>query len=322
MDRLWRLQTNTDNESGVAVGTYCVDHGVLAVGWSLNDEHLKESIPEDKRPEAKKRRAEITTFDDFNSFVYEYHMYHGKVNSSVRRLVDTVETDDLIWLRQSGVYYLGRITEKSHWFYDSSNAVLEMDASNQVSDVEWLRVGDESSVPGAITTSMIRGRTLQIIHKDGMLDYSKLLYNSITGKTHYKATLTFDASLFYNLLSTEDCEDLLCMWLYHKYGYIAIPSTNKKSTPLYECVLIDPQNGRHIYPQAKAGGEDLRVSDYEHLDGEAWLFTTKGHIIGAPTDRIRAAEPKELFDFISTPQAKTILPNSILKWYSFLEQYK
>lgn len=321
MSNLWRLQTNTDNESNVEVGSYCVKHGVMAVGWSLNDEHLK-GLPEDKQLEAKKRRAKISSFDDFKSFVADYQMYSGKVDSSVRRLVDTVEADDLVWLRQNGVYYLGRITEESHWFYNSDADILKMDASNQLSDIEWLKIGDEGSVPGAIATSMIRGRTLQNIWKSSMLEYSKLLYNAKKGCEHYKVKLSFDADTFYNLFSTEDCEDLLCLWLYSEFGYITIPSTNKKSTQLYECVLIDPKNGNHVFPQAKAGKVDLYVARYTHLDGEVWLFTTKGQIKGKLTEQIKAADPKELFDFISTPQAKKILPNSILNWYNFLEKYK
>ena len=44
------------------------------------------------------------------------------------------------------------------------------------------------------------------------------------------------AIILYNCLSPSDCEDLVCLYLYDKANYIAIPSTNKIATELYECV--------------------------------------------------------------------------------------
>ena len=316
MANLWRLQKNTDGN--INVGEYCIANSVVAVGWSLNDNHLKDISPDDM-PRAKEKRSKIQTFQEYESFVHEYSRYDGKVNSSVKKLYSSFVPDDLIWLRQNGVYYLGRVTEKSHWFFNHDVEALEADASNQLSDVEWLEVGDEGKVPGAISTSMIRGKTIQRIWKTSMLEYSQLLYNAITGTEHYRVVLPFDSDTFFNLFSTEDCEDLLCMWLYHKYGYVCIPSTNKRATELYECVLIDPRNGNHIFPQAKAGKVDIYTSDYQHLDGEVWLFTTKGSVVGTCGDTIHAADPEELFRFIASPEAKTILPDSILRWYNFLK---
>lgn len=76
-------------------------------------------------------------------------------------------------------------------------------------------------------------------------------------------------------------DDLLCMWLYHKYGYICIPSTNKLSTQLYECVLLDPKTGEHIYIQVKNGNVEINADDYEQLQGDTWFLTTKGRVINA-----------------------------------------
>ena len=110
-----------------------------------------------------------------------------------------------------------------------------------------------------------------------------------------------------------------CLWW---TSCICIPSTNKKSTELYECVLVDPQTGKHIYPQAKAGEVDLYTDDYAHLDGEIWLFTTRGRVIGRKTDSIREADPETLFSFVENDDNRNILPKSILKWYDAMKQYK
>ena len=53
------------------------------------------------------------------------------------------------------------------------------------------------------------------------------------------------------VLSPNDCEDLVCLYLYDRKGYVTIPSTNKIATELYEYVLVNPENGMLAYPQVK-----------------------------------------------------------------------
>ncbi len=317
---VWRIQKRTDTD--VDVAKYCLDNRVLAMGWSMKDSHLEEVLPLDILDHAKNKRSSIKSYSDYAEYLKEFNVYGGRVNSNVRRFVEDVCADDLVWMRREGVYYLGRVTEESQWHYNASAEALNADASNQIDNIEWLEVGDESCVPGAIATSMIRGQTLRHINKVSMPEYSKLLYNSLTKTNHYSVDLHYGMKTFYNLFSTEDCEDLLCMWLYRKYGYVCVPSTNKKSTELYECVLLDPKTGKHIFPQAKAGKVDLYVSAYEHLVGECWLFTTGGNIIGNETQNVRFADPKELFSFVEDDSNRTILPDGILHWYDFMKTYR
>ena len=70
MASLWRLQTNTD---GGKIADFCLKRNVLAMGWSLQDEHLKER---ENKEEIIARRNNIKTFDDYLKIVEEYHIYH------------------------------------------------------------------------------------------------------------------------------------------------------------------------------------------------------------------------------------------------------
>ena len=70
----------------------------------------------------------------------------------------------------------------------------------------------------------------------------------------YKIEIKNDYETFFNYIRPEECEDLLCMLLLKKYGYIVIPSTNKLSTELYECILLNSENGN----------EDLKSDNYKH----------------------------------------------------------
>ena len=293
------------------------------MGWSLKNDHL-ENCDSDILPHIIADRNKITTFEDYSNLLSKYNIYGGNVNPNVNRFYYDMKPNDLVWIRSAGIYYLGRITENSHWKYDNSQTALDLDASNQITDVKWYKIGDESDVPGAITTSLIRGQTLQKIWKTGVWEYSQLIYNEKAGSNFYTGFELKDSmDTFYSLLSPDDCEDLLCLWLYSKYGYITIPSTNKKSTECYECVLKDPKTGKNIYPQVKAGEVTLYEKDYFHLDGEVWLFTTKGCVEKDNCNNhknIHVADPNEIFAFAGTDIAANILPKSIITWKNRLSK--
>jgi hypothetical protein len=190
-----------------------------------------------------------------------------------------------------------------------------------VSHIEWVKIGDGAAVAGAVCTALIGRCTLQRIRKKGVAEYSQMVFNEKSGRTVYPSpTLARTADNFYSLISTDDCEDLLCMWLYARYGYVAIPTTAKKSTELYECVLKDPKTGKNVYPQAKEGNKHLYYEDFAHLDGEVWLFTTGGTVSGDnPNGNIFVADPEELFRFVGEPIARHLLPDNLLLWYDTLK---
>ena len=314
---IWRLQTKTASNDHSKIADYCLENNIIAIGWSLKTENLDEkSIQE---------REKITTFEEYTEFIETHNFYGRKLNPNVKRFYYDIKPNDLVWIRSNGVYYLGRVTENSKWIFNTSKIANDKDAANQITNIEWYRIGEESCVPGAIAISLIRGMTIQRINKTGVSKFSQHLFNQKSDKKIYKDTSIDDSfKTFYNLLSTEDCEDLLCLWLYSKYGYITIPSTNKKSTECYECILKDPKSGRCIYPQVKTS-DDLEKKNFNHLNGEVWLFTVNGKVIDDSNnsyDNIHVANPHILYEFVETEEASKILPESILNWYKSLAELK
>lgn len=299
---VWRLQTKT---AGGKIAQYCLDKGIAAMGWSLAE------VPENER-------EKITTFEDYVTYAEKAY----KSFNSVKRLRE-VQAGDFIWIRHGGKYYMGHVTDNSQWYFDCSKDAARMDAANQLTNIQWvcLAQADESTIPGSITTAFIQGSTLQRINKPGVDVFSKLLFNREMGKVVYEVQLELTESNFYSMLSPSDCEDLFCMWLFQRYGYVCIPSTNKISTPLYECVLINPQNGEHIYIQVKNGNVDIDADDYAQLQGVTWLLTTGGRVVHADKhNNIRVANPVELFEFAINDTSTHILPPSIKAWIQFLEE--
>lgn len=324
---VWRLQTNTDSKKG-KIAQYCLDNKVVAMGWSLTNDHIK-NLPK----EIVTLKQSIRTYEDFRAIIENYKVYkpnkYGKINTdSVARLSKQFKKDDLVWMRLDGIYWLGRCTEKSEYIFNA-NAPEEYDAANQVTNIDWHIVGDENEVPGAITTALIRGSTFQRINKPGISSVSQLIYNQKAKIDHYK-NVKFENTMdnFFTLISPTGCEDLLSMYLHSTEGYICIPSTNKISTELYECVLINPNNGHLAYIQSKEYNDPQAKIDgkkYLHLlngTEKVYFFLHKANqvnIDGNPDMTI--VKSQTLYDFAINPTTRTTLPKNILHWIDFMKSH-
>ena len=230
---VWRLQVNT---GGTNVADYCLKNHVAAMGWSLRELTQAE-------------RSGIHIFLDYCKLARTQY----KSFASVCRMVEDVKEGDLLWMRSrnEGKYYIARVKANSTWVFRED--AVQMDAANQLTNIDWYPAtdkADEESVPGAVATSFIKGSTIQRIKKNGVEEYSQMLYNRVHDSAldlfnYPDPALSLCEKHFYSLLQPEDVEDLLALWLYDKKGYVCIPSTNKIATPKYECVLVDPNDLKH-----------------------------------------------------------------------------
>ena len=200
MSEVWRLQTKTDlsqvNTNGISVAEYCINENVMAMGWTLR-ESIYDFLDANDKNSLKNEEKEIK--NDFNKYkkiieknIYpslNQKFYEGKVNGNIKRLANDIQKDDLIWIRSKGIYYLGRKVEESKYLYrycdDPNNIILQIGVNNQLTNIEWFKIGDESEVPGCISTSFIKGQTLQRIQKLGCFEISEILYEEKYNKSIY-----------------------------------------------------------------------------------------------------------------------------------------
>lgn len=303
MGTVWRLQTRTDSKDGKKISTYCREESIAAVGWSINDDQIKKYNAEafDK---IQSIRASIKSKDFYYKVLEEYNLFNIKAGKKIVAVetLERVKPGDYIWMRDNGIYYLGYVGNNLRYKYNPSIDALEHDAANQIEDVDWKPIGDESQVPGVIATAFIRGRTLQRVRKAYMYEYASFIYNGKPLDVNVESNESLK-QLFYNCLSPSDCEDLVCLYLYDKANYIAIPSTNKIATELYECVLVNPLNGKLAYPQVKKGNKELNSNDYIELikdnpNKEVYLFTSEGMVQDdIHIDNIHSISPDELYSW-------------------------
>lgn len=314
MTNIWRLHTKTDGKN---VAEYCIKNGVIALGWSLCDIHIKGL---EEEVFIKEEREKIKTIDDYVEIIEKYNIYGGKLNGNIRRLAFDVKTNDLIWLRNKGIYYLGRVTEKSSYCYILDEFSLENDATNQIPNIDWHEIGDISKVPGSLANNFIPRTTLQRINNNSIEIFSKLKYNEKINEEIY-TDIKFDKDSFFYLLTSDDIEDLLALWLYKEKGYVTIPSTNKKSTELYEYVMVDPKTGNNIFAQVKQGSVKINANDYEHLDGEVWLLTTEGEVKNQNVSpKIKVANPEMIKIFALCEANYKLLPEKIKSWGKYYKR--
>ena len=326
MGTVWRLQTRTDSNDGKKISTYCREESIAAVGWSINDDQIKKYNAEafDK---IQSIRASIQSKDIYYKVLEEYNLFNIKPGKKIVAVetIKRVKPGDYIWMRDNGIYYLGRVNENSNFMYNCDKDALDFDAANQITGVKWERIGDESQVPGAVATAFIRGRTIQRINKDYMFEYAEYAFGGKPLVLEH-SNREFLQQLFYDCLSPNDCEDLVCLYLYDKANYIAIPSTNKIATELYECVLVNPINGKLAYPQVKKGNKELNINDYielikDHPNKEVYLFTSEGKVQGdTHIDNIHSISPDELYSWAKEKIEgnSCLIPEGIVKWYKLI----
>lgn len=362
MSKAWRLHTkpklSKKNKLEDKVTNELIRRKIVAIGWTLREDIYNELTNEDK---IKVEENEKSIKDDFEKYkeIIEKNSYktikddkrkffYGKVNPNLIRL-NNLKKDDLIWMRSKGIYYLGRVTEKSHYLYayrDSKkdSDILKLGISNQFTDIEWHEIGTESEIPGRILIAFYQREALIEIDEKFVVDISQILYNKKDNYYKISNELENNKTNFYGLLSPNDCEDLLYFYLYHKFKYIVIPSTNKINTQNYEFVMLNSNNrDEKKYIQVKNGEVNIEINNYKNFRGEIYLLTTRGNVLkngkiltknnidmnngkilnldNSFKGNIFIINPEALYEFAKEAykNESILMPHSILQWFEYLK---
>ena len=365
MSKVWRLHTkpkvSVKNKLETKVANELIKRKIVAIGWTLREDIYNELTATGKN---ELEEDEKSIKDDFKKYkkIIEKNNYetikgekksffYGKVNPNLIRL-NNLKKDDLIWIRSKGKYHLGRVTEKSHYLYayrdsQKNSDILKLGINNQFTDIDWCEVGSESDIPGCILIAFYQKGTLIEIDEESALNISQIIYNKKDNYYKISNKLENNKTNFYSLLSPNDCEDLLYFYLYHKFKYIVIPSTNKINTQNYEFIMLNSNNrDEKIYIQVKNGEVNIEINNYKNFRGEIYLLTTRGNVLkngkiltknnidmnngkilnldGSFKGNIFIINPEALYEFAKEAyKDETILmPQSILQWFKYLEEEK
>jgi len=148
-----------------------------------------------------------------------------------------------------------------------------------------------------VLNSFRAARTVQAVYDDTSSFYTMLKYNQLSREAFYDLSVNKRLDLF-ALISPEDCEDIVGIYLQEKLGYRLIPSSCKKDTLKTEFVLKTPEGKAHV--QVKQGYEDLNMDDFEYDPGdpcEWFLFTSNGQYLGRGHDHLHCLNPDDMREF-------------------------
>ena len=363
MSKVWRLHTkpkvSVKNKLETKVANELIKRKIVAIGWTLREDIYNELTATGKNELEEDEKSIKDDFEKYKKIIEKNNyetikgekksFFYGKVNPNLIRL-NNLKKDDLIWIRSKGKYHLGRVTEKSHYLYayrdsQKNSDILKLGINNQFTDIDWCEVGSESDIPGRILIAFYQKGTLIEIDEKFVVDISQILYNKKDNYYKISNKLENNKTNFYSLLSPNDCEDLLYFYLYHKFKYIVIPSTNKTNTQNYEFVMLNSNNrDEKIYIQVKNGEVNIEINNYKNFRGEIYLLTTRGNVLkngkiltknnidmnngkilnldGSFKGNIFIINPEALYEFAKRAyKDETILmPQSILQWFKYLEE--
>ena len=298
---IWRINLKPGSANGIDPRKLCLTKGIVGVGWQIN--YQTEPI-------------DWTTYESEAIKAY-YNNGDKSWKPALNAIYYKMEIDDLIWTRDwQGIYYVGRITSK--WYYDTSSECKLADMIN-VRKCDWQKVGTIEAVPGKIVNSFIPARTVQRVTGETIEIFSKYIYNKVSNNKFYKIKIADNSNIF-SLLSSDDCEDILGLYLQLKKNYMLVPSSCKSDTMNYEYELINRTNGQKAVVQVKNGNVDLNIKDYSDIDSKVYLFTTKGKYIGEPTDEIVFMKPEIMEQFVF--EKEKLMPKKIRNWIEIYSELK
>ena len=266
----------------------------LAIGWSCVD-------------------FESDDFSVFYNTVVEYvHGQKRRLNPALN-IFNKACVNDLFWTRDlDGVYWICRVTEPSKAYL---NKELDIGA---VLPIEAYPLGLE--VPGQIKASFnrARGGIVQRLHYPAIIEYSKFVFNKLSGKNYYDVNLNIADNVIANLPDFE-LEELVISYLQIVKGYYLLSNSiaNKSTTVKIECQLIsrDVNDVKKAVVQVKGPKAPalnaLSFKDYENKGYYIYLYAPKVDNLEEMKNVIQITT-EELQAFYK--EYKAILPESITQF--------
>lgn len=302
---LWRINLKPNSINNIDAREFCINNEMLGFGWAVECENGSLTWDEYKESALKKYYYED---EDLKKVKPGGSAWWKAINA----LYNKMEIGDLCWTRDNrGIYYLGRIT--SEWQYKTDEDYVNADIVN-IRKCDWIRIGAVDKVPGKVINSFTARSTLQRVVDETALQYSKLLFNQNSKEKIYDIDDINDD--IFSLLSPEDCENVIGLYLQKELGYFIIPKTNKNDTVKYEFVLKHRETGEKAVVQVKNGNVDLNMDEFKGIADKVYLFTTKGSYIGTCDNSIICLEQNKIKEFIFNN--KLIMPDLVVRWIDYL----
>lgn len=295
-DYVTRINLKTATNQRKKLIDFCLHkkNQFLAIGWSCVD-------------------FESDDYSAFYSTVGEYvHGQKRRLNPALK-IFKEARVNDLFWTRDlNGVYWICRVKNHAKAYL---NKELDIGA---ILPVEAYEFGLE--VPGQIKASFnrARGGIVQRLQYPAITEYSKVVFNKLSGKNYYDINLSIANNVIENLPDFE-LEELVISYLQIVKGYYLLSNSiaNKSTTVKIECQLIsrDVNDVKKAVVQVKGPKAPalnaLSFKDYENKGYYIYLYAPKVDNLEEMKNVIQITT-EELQAFYK--EYKAILPESITQF--------
>ena len=291
---VWRINLKTSAKRGINPRTYCLENSLVGIGWPIRNWGDEE-----------------VNWKNYIELGRKNEGYKGKGWSAATNAIkNRMKIDDLIWTRdEEGNYFIGRIL--SDWIYDNSQQALDADMVN-VRKCEWYKIGTVESVTGKVVNSFRARSTSQIVNDNAVKIFSKNTYNKKSNTQYYQEEVITEKDIF-SLLSADDCEDALALFLQVEFDFMIIPSSCKKDTQHIEYELKHRKTGKKAVCQVKSGHVGLDANKYNKIESDVYLFATSGVYNKRDfKENIYFIDPETIRQFLFSN--KILLPEKIAFW--------
>jgi hypothetical protein len=219
---------------------YCIKNGLLGVGWRTEsnrntndwDEYYKEA-------------SSSQLYSDFRGSKY-IHSW--------------IKEGDLVWTRSPfpSEYYLARVSSGWEYWVSDEGRAQDIDIANIFRcDIRRVEI---DAVPGKVVNCFRARRTIQEIANEGVLEYSKHLWNKLCGRTLY-AVDTAKFSDIFMMLDPEETEDVLALYL-QNLGWFIVPSSRKADTMSFEYYVVNHGTGLNSSQVRQCNAKQRRVRSH------------------------------------------------------------
>lgn len=274
---------------------YCLDQGVLGVGWQVK----------------------VPSEGPVNWEMYEdlaIEEYGDAVISRVRYLHDHLRVGDLLWTRDTrGRYYIAQV--QSPWEYLDSEEGRNADIVNVVC-CQIFPVGQADDVPGGIVARFRPSRVIQSVKSNVLSAYSQRLWNELSGSDDYDPPQNGRRGIF-SYLDADSTEDVVFIYL-QMQRWVIIPNSRKADTMAYEFYAVHRDTGERAVVQVKTGNTPLNIGDWSDFNERVFLFQTNGLYKGDPTPNTELLSARKIEEFLLAN--RRIMPASVRRWVEYLEE--
>lgn len=252
---------------------YCLKNKILGVGWQINSTRTPES---------------------WEVFIKEAEQIHPNVQGP-RYIKRWVSEGDLVWTRDhEGNYYLAKV--RSGWEYWIGTEAVEKDIDiANIFRVELHPVSLDA-VPGKVVACFRPTRAIQEVASKPAIEYTKYLWNKISGKKDYEVDKAVASDIF-EFLDDEETEDVIFLYLQSK-GWFIVPNSRKKDTMRYEFYAVDPKSGMRAITQVKTGKEQINQNEYKNTTEQVILFQAQEIYSGVRHPRVTCLSRAEILEFM------------------------